>query len=726
MVLLAVLSGLINLSAQTVFLKVVSMTAGDLYTTYIIVALTFILGSGVGGFFSNLIRPWLHWVEALTGCYTLFLGILLSGSFYHYDVPLWFVSAGLILPALALGTHLPLYGYYLRRIRFGLLYFLYHFGAVLGLMMFEWYFIKAGSVKDALLFTGAIQLTLGMLLLRQKHLGNLKLEQSGKFLSPLQWIKLFPKSAFSVFFASTLSYYEVFWALRTQLLITDAFRMHATLISCAVFFWMALAGILSKRLQTSSEKVFLGMGLSFAIVYLTFPFLSLNFTGLFNGSIWNYFQISFGLALFLTLPVFCSSLVFIVETRSIQSRLPIDVVSGGLNLFSCLGNVTGFFIAGTLAAYFWQPLYFLFAVASCIGIFLFWHRPKGYRLILYSVASATILFAMSYIDLTKTLFLNHLSIEARATERIENIFLSSDAFSTMATFDLKTDDEKDNVQKLYIVDGHLSHNLDSSAEFIVGLTPAMYFNGPPKKTMVIGLGSGQTSWAAAAISEHTELVEISQSVVKNVRLLRDYNFDLMEKKNVNVLLQDALSIVRNCQPESYDLIINTSTYPSNHGASKLYSDEMSELSENCLDRNGIYVTYFDGSTVNDLTDFYEFVYPIMRHFRHLDISIKPYPIVIAYNTPRKLEALSAKDFIDPADFEIFDKRFPNTFATKCRTFLRNVPLPGYEPLLSSMDRSYLERNSLRLSIQSKNINHVSRTFPELYNTLSNTPLYSCE
>lgn len=726
MVLLAILSGLINLSAQTVFLKVVSMTAGDLYSTYIIVALTFIIGSGMGGFYSHLIRPWLHWVELLTGCYTLIMAFFLSGPFYEYDVPLWLTSISLIFPALAFGTHIPLYGYYLRRLRFGLLYWFYHFGAVLGLIAFEWYFVHAGSVKMALTFTGSIQLFLGLLILQNKFRGSLIQEKSRFFLTPFQWLKRFPKNSVTVLFASTFSYYEVFWALRTQSLITDAFRLHATLISSAVFFWMALAGISSNRIKVSSEKVLLAMGLGFAFIYLSFSPFSLFFTSLFDGSLPNYFFVSFSLSLYLTLPVFFSSLVFVSETRAVQKQLPVDVASGGLNLFSAIGNLLGGLIAGTLASHFWQPIYFITATGGCFIFFFILRRLTIIRLIPYLLFSSILLFAMFSVDLTQSIFLNHIPTESRASLRIENIFITSDAFSTMATYDLKADDDEVTPQKLFIVDGHLSHNLESSAEFIVGLIPAMYFKIPPKKSMVIGLGSGQTAWATTAISEYTELVEISKSVINNITILKEHNFNLRDRKNVGILLKDGLSVVRNCRPESYDLIINTSTYPSNHGASKLYSDEMIELIERCLNKDGVMVTYFDSATVNDMTDFYEFVYPIMRHFRHVDIALEPYPIVLAYSTSRILDPLSAKDFLNKTDYDLFSTKYPDAFSKACRPLLRYIPSPSYEPLLSSLDRSYLERNSLRLSIRSKNMNFVTRTFPEFYHALSHSPVYSCE
>lgn len=726
MVFLAVLSGLINLSAQTVFQKVVSMTAGDLYTTYIIVALTFIVGSGIGGFYSYLIRPWLHWVELLTGCYTLGVGLFLSGPFYEYDIPIWAVSAGLILPALALGTHIPLYSYYLRQLRFGILYFLYHFGAVLGLIAFEWYFVQAGSVKGSLFFIGSVQLVLGVLLIRFKRSGNFLVEKPPVSSRPHLWLQLYPRSVISVFFASTLSYYAVFWALRTQTLITDAFRLHATLISSAVFFWMATAGILSKRIRASTEYILLGMGLSFSLIYLGFTFVSTRLTGLYSGSLANYFFVSFILALFLTLPVLLSSLVFISETRTLQVHLQVDVASGGLNLFAGIGNLLGFFLAGSLAVYLWEPLYFLLAAGICYLAFLTLKRLRGVPLLSFSLFALVTLILIFQVDLKKSLFLNLVPRESRSTEQIENVFISSDAFSTIATYDLIADSSEIPVQKMYVVDGHLSHNLESSVEFVVGLIPAMYFKKPPRKSMVIGLGSGQTSWAAAAISQRVELVEIAPSVLRNLKLLRKFNFNLADRDNIEILMKDGFSMMRSCARGSYDLIVNTSTYPSNHGASKLYSDEMNELAEQCLNAEGVYVTYFDGSTVNDLTDFYEFVYPILRHFRYVDILIEPYPIVFATNTFRSLQPLSAGDFLYQDDYSRFTKKFPDVLNTACRTFLRSIPSPAYEPLLNNLDKAYLERNSLRLSIRSKDLNFQFRTFSELYNSLSDIPLYSCE
>jgi predicted membrane-bound spermidine synthase len=696
MIFLAILSGLINLSSQTVFQKVVSMTVGDLYTTFMAVTLTFILGSALGSYYGHKIRFYLPWIEFGSGLYSLFIFLLLQGPFYELDIPLVFVILGLMPPAFALGTHIPLYSYYLRRVRFGLIYCLYHFGAVFGLLAFEWYFVHAGSVKLSVLIVGLSQVSLGALLLFLKKQGQFQVEKETELVSFKKLTQGFPRSFIAVFAASALSFYIVIWALKTQTMITEAFRMHATLISCAVFFWMAVAGLIAKVIKASTGTLMLVMAILAGFIYCFFPEVSLYLTMAYTGSTLNYFFLSQVLACYLTLPVLASALIFIQETKTLtEKKVDVDLASGSLNLLACVGNIAGFVVGALLAENFWNKEYFMIFMITATALGLVLRTKETKKVVLASLVILIAAFSATLkTDLKESLFANRVAPGRVSKDKISDIEVHSHVMSSMALYTFTPEDPKFKGARYYVVDGHLSHDIWNGGEFISGLSAAKYFNRPLNKAVVIGIGSGQAAWGVAAISKSADLVDVSPVVIKNLNILRQYNFDLEEKANAKIHLIDGFTYLRKCEPGTYDLILNTATYPSNFNAAKLYSDEMLALSTKCLTPDGVFQTYFDANTVVTMEQFYEFLAPFMKHFKFVDIMLEPYPQVYGYNTRRNIETFKKEDFIDAKDYEGFVTIHRADFEQACREFMRFVPPPDYVPRMNTLDRAYLERNSI--------------------------------
>ena len=218
----------------------------------------------------------------------------------------------------------------------------------------------------------------------------------------------------------------------------------------------------------------------------------------------------------------------------------------------------------------------------------------------------------------------------------------------------------------------------------------------------MGMGGGQAAWAVSAISQNTDMVEISPTVIDNLRILKEYNNNLGQRKDLNIFMRDGFSFVRDCTPSSYDLIFNTGTYPSNFNASKLYSEEFIGLAKKCLTPYGVFQTYFDFYTVISMEQFYEFLAPLAKHFKHIDIMLEPYPLVFAYDIPRQIQRLTDDDLLRAQDKAFYNKfkADKKLFQTDCQKFLRHAPRPNYTPRMNSLDQSYLEANSLKNMVKS--------------------------
>ncbi len=699
MLLLVLFSGLLNLSAQILYQKVVSVTLGDLYATFMLITLTFITGSAIGNIFSTRLRQYLPLLEMLTGFYNILLYALLSGTFYQHNLPSYLVVLGLAFPAFTLGAQLPLYSYYLRQTRFAGVYALYHLGAILGLFTFEFYFTEGNSIRAALLNLGFAQIALGLVLVFSSQEDRFHVHSA-----PVNsWRKLFERQnrlpVYTVFAISTLSFYQIFWALKTQTFLTEAFRLQATTVSMAVFAWMSFAGAMARFTKQVSLYILVFCWAAALLgIQLLFPYLPIWITDQMNGEMGNYFLLSFVLALFLTTPVLFSSSIFIRSTEELHQHLPIDQASGYLNALASLGNILGMICATLMAAFFWNHSYFAAAtLVASIVILLTANYEKHYA---RGALAILLLVLLAYFGFQKEqqnyLLVNRIPKNLRTFPPQEEVQVYSQAFSSIIVHVLPPMEGRPAYQRQYYVDGHRSHDMDLATENLVGLLAAKYFPTKIKNSAVIGVGSGQTSWGVAAISDKTDLIEISPAVKDNLSHFKIDNNDLVNRKHVQIHLQDGMNFLRECSAGPYDLIVNTSTYPGNFNAAKLFTDEFIDIAKKCLSNEGVYQTYFDIATVTSLQQMAEFLAPLSRHFKYVDMILIPYPIIIAYDQDRPLSTRNITEYIGESDRPFYQELVTTKY------FLRDACTPVYRKIpalqsarLNTLDQSILESNSIR-------------------------------
>ncbi|WP_413578421.1 hypothetical protein ACLVWU_07770 [Bdellovibrio sp. HCB290] len=692
MILLLVLfSGLLNLSAQVLYQKVVSVTLGDLYTTFIWVTLIFIAGAAVGNLFSSRLRKYLPLLEVLTGIYNL---ILLSTSPAPYVL-----IASLLLPAFCLGTQLPLYSYYLRQFRFRWIYALYHLGALLGLLGFEVYFTQGLSIHTALASLGLAQLALGLALFIISKSNHFHLQANPSFHWKGFFNKQFSFSILAVLAISTLSYFQVFWAVKTQTFLTEAFRLQATLITMAVFFWMSVAGATERRAKTIPRSlVFTFWAGTALLIQLLFASVPVFIRDAMTGTLTNYFALSFLLALFLTAPVYFSSLMFIRGAEEISAKLPIDEAASYLNIIASLGNIFGMGLAVAMASLLWFNIYFATAVVAAGAFALIFSLFEGRILKITPALGLLIMLAFFAFQNSQSssLLINRVPAEIRNAATVGRTEVHSAAFSSIAIHYTQSRATIPEPVRMYYVDGHASHDLNLYTENLVGLLPAAYFTSTIPRSMVIGVGSGQTSWGVAAISQNTDLIEISPAVRDTLKLFDRENNHLSNRPNVQLYLEDGMNFLRKCKSGSYDLIVNTSTYPGNFNAGKLFTDEFMEMAKNCLNREGVYQTYFDVASVLNTEQRAEFLAPIHKHFKYVDIIAIPYPIVMAYNTPKDLRKIAIAEILQDEDRKFYTEVMTEkpVFKETCHKVYRNIPAAENQRL-NTLDESILESNSIK-------------------------------
>lgn len=143
----------------------------------------------------------------------------------------------------------------------------------------------------------------------------------------------------------------------------------------------------------------------------------------------------------------------------------------------------------------------------------------------------------------------------------------------------------------FFINGFVSIALNSPEEYIVGAVSSMV-SPRINEALVFGLGSGSTAGTVAQIFKKTDVVEINPIIVEHQSDMKQYNFDIENNKNVNIIADDGIRYLKNTNKE-YDLILNTVTTPLYFSASKLYTVDFFKKVKKKLKKDGIYTTWID-------------------------------------------------------------------------------------------------------------------------------------
>ncbi|MCM2254929.1 MAG: fused MFS/spermidine synthase [Vicinamibacteria bacterium] len=140
--------------------------------------------------------------------------------------------------------------------------------------------------------------------------------------------------------------------------------------------------------------------------------------------------------------------------------------------------------------------------------------------------------------------------------------------------------------------------VDGSTQVMVGLIGGLR-HGAPKKSLVIGLGSGSSAGWMAAIpgTERVDVYEMEPRVLEFARLAGAVNHGAMENPKLRVEIGDArekLLVSR----ERYDVIVSEPSNPFRAGIASLYTLEYYRAVEARLAEGGVFVQWLQGYEVD--------------------------------------------------------------------------------------------------------------------------------
>jgi len=165
-------------------------------------------------------------------------------------------------------------------------------------------------------------------------------------------------------------------------------------------------------------------------------------------------------------------------------------------------------------------------------------------------------------------------------------------------------------------DGHAI--MDAPTTVMLGLVPALA-HPAPKRSMVIGLGTGTTAgWLAAVPGmEHVDAVELEATVLDVARACDLVNLGVMDDPKVRVLVNDAREVLLT-SPERYDLVSSEPSNPYRAGVGSLFTREFYQAVSDRLTDQGVLAQWVQGYEI-DAGTFRTVVATLGEVFPHVEV-----------------------------------------------------------------------------------------------------------
>jgi spermidine synthase len=122
--------------------------------------------------------------------------------------------------------------------------------------------------------------------------------------------------------------------------------------------------------------------------------------------------------------------------------------------------------------------------------------------------------------------------------------------------------------------------------------PALFCRNEPKKTMVVGLGTGVTAGELSLHQgvEKIEVAEISPTVIEALPYFGDYTYEIHRNPKLKIHLGDAFRIIGR-STEKWDVIVSEPSNPWVTGVDLLFTDRFYEQVQPHLSEGGVFLQW---------------------------------------------------------------------------------------------------------------------------------------
>jgi predicted membrane-bound spermidine synthase/tetratricopeptide (TPR) repeat protein len=597
---LLLLSGFAGISYEILYGRMLGNLIGDQFAVSASILITFLLGIGIGSAYAYRLWRYLWLIELTIGLYgaAFTLGhdgldsLLYLGFFPESLAASIFVCIALLaLPSMLIGCSIPLFAGYLSREIDGAVfpgvYAIYNFGAALTALLIEFFVIRWLGIQGAVLGFAAINILIaiglrfGFAYPAPAHEPDAQRDYA--WLPRQEWIALALASIASAAFQ--------LFMLKLAEMFLGPFRESFALVLSIVLLGIAAGSLLTRRMRLSLTHVLVLALTGMVLILAATGFATELYARLYDWAATSYWGVVALKWVFLTFLMGLPALCFGATIPALLTRHgDVSRESGQLLFIASLANAGGFllmvFVLHRYLDYGLQLLVMSGIVALAI---LVYHRFRPWALAGVAVGATLVVAAFLYQWNEKLLYLSYTNFQsADALESAKKEIDFPDRYrGYQDVFSINWMDG----DPYFFINGYISIPLNNSSEKVVGALSSMY---APRSddALVLGLGSGATASTVGLAFDHTDVVEINPVVRENLFRMRQWNYDIEQNPNVDIIVDDAIHYSKATEKQ-YSLILNTVTTPLYFSSSKLYTTDFFHTIHKRMKPDGIYVTWMD-------------------------------------------------------------------------------------------------------------------------------------
>ncbi len=593
--LITLLSGMSGITYEVLYLRMLELHFGNIFSITASILSTFLLGIAIGSVCAFKLHKYLPFFQMGIGVYAIsflpgleFISNSSAADFLinHDIASIVFLLA---IPTFLIGTSVPLFSGYLKQLAgeshsFLKVYSVYNFGSFLSILAVEFLLLRSMEISKSVSLIGGINILCGVLLLAKfSDIAKSPLETSNDSNNKL----LATKSNILLFASSILSStFQMFFASTCFLVFTPNHENFSLSIAISLF-GVAISPFLVKRFDLKFFQVLLLIPVSLIVVFLAFPVVLANI---------DTVIMDFGIDNFLSSFIFASiigllPLLFYSATvpSLMRSENLVEKESGNLLFWCCLGNTAGYLV---------YALFIHESVSATIYLSIL-----GILSILISVISAPekILGGWKYLAIAE-IFLLLLIPLSWNQNRLYGApifrYLDPSGQGKFTTYKHGTDsvtvfqnDKQQNLAYnglLSIVFKDETGHINES-ETMLGVISSC-FARKKEQLLVTGIGTGVTCGAFARIFANSEFVEINRAFAQFYKNFPEIHRNTFDRDNVKVIYADGRTYTQRSR-KKYDMVMNNVSQPVFFGACKLFTTEFIGIAKKKLTDNGVFVTW---------------------------------------------------------------------------------------------------------------------------------------
>jgi len=631
---LFLLSGLVSLVFQVVWLKLLVKVFGNTVWAVSTLLTAFMAGLALGSWLFGKVADVIKSPLKLYGAIEGIIGIFALITPVLFDIlpglyrPLYHLAGGdntimgifkflmafviLIIPTVLMGGTLPLLAKHFTDniVRagadIGYLYTINTFGAVLGTFVSGFILIPHIGLNNTVFAASMVNFIILLAIFRITRSRKMNIKGGLSEIIKKRLEKREKNFILWVFLACgfTALSYEIMWNRILVLHIGSSVYAYSVMLAVYLFGIALGSAIMSYFVPRIKRPgvvfAIIQFGIAFYLIIQVKQFSNLTVTISNMGNVIGVESyITYVLSLLLgtvqsiILPTVLFGASFPLAVKLfVKQKNKLGTETGTLYAFNTVGTIFGSFAAGfiILPLIGVQRGLFLTAVVNLgIGSFLLYKSLDNKKVVFVSAAFVFALFISGYLFFTEK---DEVILEAgifsdSENSEVEVIDFSEDIYATV------TVEERRDVSGTW---KSLSMNgvnvAGTSCELFTiqkmqGHLPLL-LHKYPKKVLHIGFGSGGTAWSVSCHPvDKITIAEISRSIIeKSSKYFIDVNHNVLEDPRVEVRYTDGRNYVL-ASDEKYDVILSDSIHPRFSGNGSLYTYEYYKLLRDSLHPGGL-------------------------------------------------------------------------------------------------------------------------------------------